>query len=124
MGYQIPSEIKDTVLRHLDYREINGYDRLTTEFHIVDENNQSLGTKNVLVYVATEENPSFAGETDSLEKIADQICSCAGKSGRNTDYVFNLADAMRQLYPNIDDPHLFELEKILKDKTNSMFNGQ
>lgn len=118
MGYKIRSEDQAAVLEHLDHREINGYEQVTVKFHILDEDDDVIGHRNVLVYIATHANPSFAGYDNDLTKIAQQICSCAGKSGTNCDYVFKLADAMRKLYPRIDDPHLFELEKVVRRQMN------
>lgn len=116
MGYKIKPADKTAVLEHLDYREINGYERVVTKFYIIDCDDEIVGAKDVLVYIATCNNPSFAGFDDNLEKIAVQICECEGKSGKNSEYVFNLADAMRQLYPRIQDIHLFELEKTVRKR--------
>lgn len=116
MGYKIKPEDRDQVLDHLDYREINGYERLHVNFHILDDEDEVIGTRTVLVYIASRDNPSFAGFDNNLEKIAEQICECTGKSGKNCDYVYNLADAMRRLYPRVNDPHLFELEKVVRKR--------
>lgn len=115
MGYKIAESNKTDVLNHLDHREKNGYERHKVVFYPYPvSETQSNEPKSILLYLATKENPSFAGENDSLEKIANQILGAAGESGRNVEYVFKLADAMRQLYPGEDDDHLFELERILK----------
>lgn len=50
----------------------------------------------------------------SIEEIAKQIISCQGPSGTNKEYVYNLAEAMRHLVPDIKDDHLFSLENALK----------
>ena len=43
--------------------------------------------------------------------MVQQILQCTGPSGRNVDYVMELAAALRQL--NAIDPHVFELEAAL-----------
>uniref|UniRef100_A0A336MU54 glutathione-specific gamma-glutamylcyclotransferase n=1 Tax=Culicoides sonorensis TaxID=179676 RepID=A0A336MU54_CULSO len=118
IGYKISSENRESVLEHLDVREINGYERVITQFHLLahHDNETVLARKEVLLYLANKDNPSFAGSINKLEVIADQVCSCTGKSGKNSDYVLDLAESMRILYPEVDDRHLFELEQIVKRK--------
>jgi glutathione-specific gamma-glutamylcyclotransferase len=113
MGYRISSTDRDAVLQHLDHREKNGYDRHHVKFY-PDGDGVSVASKDILLYVATHDNPSFAGHTDSLEAIADQMYTAVGESGHNREYVYKLADAMRQLYPKVIDEHLFGIEQILK----------
>lgn len=102
----------------MDVREINGYERVITQFHLLksDDHKTVLAKKDVLLYLAKHDNPSFAGSDWSIEAIADQVCSCTGKSGKNSDYVFDLAESMRILYPEFDDSHLFELEKVVRNR--------
>ncbi|EDS26261.1 conserved hypothetical protein [Culex quinquefasciatus] len=115
MGYRIGSADTQRVLCHLDHREKNGYDRHRVLFYPYPPSDaQTNDPKNILLYVATVDNPSFAGQSDSLEAIAGQILSAAGESGKNPEYVYKLAEAMRQLYPGEEDEHLFELERILR----------
>lgn len=115
MGYRIAESKKIDVLNHLDHREKNGYERHKVEFYPYPESETQINEpKTILIYLATQDNPSFAGHNDSLEQIANQIQGAAGESGKNIEYVYKLADAMRQLYPGVDDDHLFELERILK----------
>lgn len=115
MGYRIGSADTQRVLCHLDHREKNGYDRHRVLFYPYPPSDaQTNDPKNILLYVATVDNPSFAGQSDSLEAIAGQILGAAGESGKNPEYVYKLAEAMRQLYPGEEDEHLFELERILR----------
>uniref|UniRef100_A0A182JL17 glutathione-specific gamma-glutamylcyclotransferase n=1 Tax=Anopheles atroparvus TaxID=41427 RepID=A0A182JL17_ANOAO len=114
MGYRIASKEKHMVLQHLDHREKNGYERHSVNFYPYPSiQHQFDDPQPILLYVATQDNPSFAGHDDELEVIAEQILASAGQSGRNPEYVYKLAEAMRQLYPGEEDDHLFELEKIL-----------
>ena len=47
-----------------------------------------------------------------FEQLAQQIAFTAGPSGPNYEYLFGLADAMRQY--DIDDEALFQLEVKVK----------
>lgn len=51
----------------------------------------------------------------AIEDIAQQVVTSIGPSGSNKEYVYNLAEAMRQLAPNAEDEHLFALEKAVKE---------
>jgi len=65
-----------------------------------------------LLYIATEQNPAFLGAAGELD-IARQIATAAGPSGRNRDYLADLAKALRKL--GKDDPHVFAIERYLMD---------
>lgn len=110
-------EIEDTVMSHLDFREKNGYERFNVQFFPL-EDHQDKATQHsdpfdLTVYVATESNVSFAGPK-AIPELAKQVIEATGPSGRNRDYVYNLADAIRELFPGEDDPHLFALEAEVK----------
>lgn len=76
--------VSPDVFAHLDVREKNGYLRFATPMMFAD------GTReDGLVYIASE-----------------------GPSGRNRDYLLNLATALRAL--GDDDPHVFALESYLR----------
>lgn len=101
----------------MDYREKGGYKRFCVLFHPKD------GEKipfDITIYVATKDNFQFAGEAD-VDSIAWQIYSSVGPSGTNIEYICNLAKAMREIAPNINDEHLFTLESKVLDliKANS-----
>ncbi|XP_017036413.1 uncharacterized protein [Drosophila kikkawai] len=63
----------------------------------------------VIMYVATQANDSYAGDVWEVASIARQIFSSAGPSGPNREYLFNLATAMAELFPGAVDEHLEEL---------------
>ncbi len=102
MAYLITPE----VFAHLDHREKNGYLRLAIDIHFDDDAAPVEG----LVYIATEDNAAFLGEA-SEQDIARQIARSSGPSGRNRDYVLDLAHALRAL--GKDDPHVFAIERHL-----------
>lgn len=51
----------------------------------------------------------------SIEAIAKQVVSCEGPSGPNKEYVYNLAETMRQIAPKVQDDHLFGLEACVRE---------
>ncbi|MES2068828.1 MAG: gamma-glutamylcyclotransferase [Pseudomonadota bacterium] len=101
MAYLITPE----VFEHLDYREKNGYLRLATDVIFEDG-----GSVEGLVYIATEENAAYLGPASELD-IARQIAASIGPSGHNSDYLLDLAAALRTL--GKDDTHVFEIEQHL-----------
>lgn len=122
VAYKIAEEKRKEVIEHLDFREKNGYERYMVRFYPLDSStDDSMG--NIVIYVATKDNESYAGHRNDLNDIANQIFEATGPSGSNREYVFRLADAMRQLFPNHYDDHLFELEKLLKDRERISFSG-
>ena len=64
-----------------------------------------------LSYVATPANPNYLGPAP-LPAIAEQIARAHGPSGPNAEYVRELARALRDM--PADDPHVFELEALLR----------
>lgn len=118
VAYKIADDRIDEVVKHLDYREKNGYDRIITRFNPyplqqLNETNRLRTGIDVCIYLATPDNASFAGPTE-MSVLAKQIFEAVGPSGPNTEYVYNLAEAMRRLFPGIVDEHLCELEKALR----------
>lgn len=110
VAYEISNVDTSQVLDHLDFREKNGYERRNVKFHPLEGDTTPI---DLIVYLATATNSSFAGPT-TIPEIATQIISATGPSGRNRDYVFNLANSFRELFPGEEDSHLFELEAEVK----------
>ncbi|XP_060771761.1 glutathione-specific gamma-glutamylcyclotransferase 1 isoform X2 [Neoarius graeffei] len=104
----IGSQIQET-FDYLNVRESvrGGYRTAMVEFIPHDTNQPSV---QALVYIATEDNPTYLGPA-SLEEIAAQIAVCKGEAGHNIEYLLRLAEFMRQSCPGVDDPHLFSLER-------------
>lgn len=101
MAYRVAPD----VFEHLDHREKNGYLRFSTEMTFNDGSHDQ-----GLVYIATEDNKAFLGPAPDAD-IAHQIALAEGASGANVDYLFRLAEALRQLGDN--DEHVFTLERLL-----------
>ncbi|OWR44269.1 putative glutathione-specific gamma-glutamylcyclotransferase 2 [Danaus plexippus] len=110
IAYKIRDEDIEEVTHHLDFREKNGYSKETVTFYPKDGVTEPF---KLTLYVATSNNESYAGPA-SIEDIAEQIISCHGPSGANKDYLYNLAEAMRQLAPDVNDDHLFSLETAVR----------
>jgi cation transport protein ChaC len=102
MAYLITPE----VFAHLDHREKNGYLRLAADI-LFDDGSSVEG----LVYIATQDNAAFLGQASERD-IARQIAASSGPSGRNRDYLVDLAHALREL--GMDDPHVFAIERYLE----------
>src|SRR4051812_45281285 len=103
MAYLITPE----VFSHLDHREKNGYLRLAIDIGFDDGSSEE-----GLVYIATEDNAAFLGAAPERE-IARQIAQSRGPSGRNRDYLLDLAHALRELGKS--DAHVFAIEQFLLD---------
>lgn len=98
--------ITPEVFAHLDDREKNGYLRFRTPLTFLDAS-----TTEGLVYIATEDNAAFLGPAPEAA-IARHIAGAAGPSGPNSDYLLQLADALRSL--GAEDEHVFEIERHLR----------
>ena len=96
--------VEPEVFDHLDHREKNGYERLEIDIHFDEQ------TEAGLVYRATPDNHAYLGEAP-IEEIARHIAESEGPSGRNRDYLLELAKALRDI--GEVDAHVFELESRL-----------
>ncbi len=107
--------VEVAVFEQLDEREKNGYLRVATEMTF-DDGSTATG----VTYLATADNEAYLGEASELE-IAQHICRSTGPSGDNSDYLLDLAKALREL--GQQDDHVFEIEthicKILDDPAPS-----
>ena len=95
------------VFARLDHREKNGYGLTGIVLKFRDDRSTE-GS----VYIAPRDNPAFLGPASPEEMVA-QIVASAGPSGTNRDYVFSLAQALRE--QGIDDPHVFDLERRVRE---------
>jgi cation transport protein ChaC len=99
--------VEPDVLRHLDYREKNGYERMQV---VIEFDDDSVGG---LVYRAPLDNRAFLGPAP-MPEMAVQINRCSGASGSNRDYVLQLANSLREL--GVSDPHVFEVEQWVLER--------
>lgn len=105
--YQIAPAAEASVLHLLDVREQGGYDRLSVAAEITGGPIVTATT-----WIAAPDNPYHLGPAP-LAAMTAQIRAAIGPSGRNTDYVIALDDALRAL--GLDDPHVAQVAAALRD---------
>lgn len=110
MAYLVAPDVFD----HLDMREKNGYLRHVLPIEFLDG-----GRAEGLVYIATPNNAAFLGDATDTQ-IARHIAGAAGPSGRNRDYLLDLAAALRSL--GARDPHVFAIERTLRELDDHVEN--
>ncbi|KIM47334.1 hypothetical protein M413DRAFT_440776 [Hebeloma cylindrosporum] len=115
IAYTIDSAYEAEVRDYLDYREKDGYTMETLDIHGINaDGNETVIIHNGYCYVGRNDNPSFIG-SEPLNVLGHRIWQSVGPSGPNKDYLFKLADAIRELSPNSYDSHLFALEAIVRE---------
>lgn len=110
-------------LTHLHEREIlNGY-----EFAVVpiSFNTHCPGNTTViaLTCIARLDNEFYLGPGTTTEEMAIQIRTAKGRAGPNSDYLFQLAEHVRELFPTEKDEHLFGLERHVRGVVEQEING-
>jgi cation transport regulator ChaC len=115
VAYLVDASVAEATFEALDHREKNGYQRHTVALEL--EGRVPVGRAAApyaatgVVYVAPRDNHAFLGPAPA-EAIARQILVCQGPSGRNVDYLLELAQALREL--DAHDDHVFELEALVR----------
>lgn len=125
MAYRIAPEHHDEVMAYLDHRERGGYVRINVDFHRADKVvpdplsslSPSAAGEASITYIANPENEHYLGPSP-LPAMVRQIASAAGESGRNADYVINLATHLGQM--GLDDPHVFTLAQAVREAVAAM----
>ena len=73
--------------------------------------------RTVIVYAATQSSSYYLGDSD-LDTMSSEIVDAHGLAGSNVEYVVNLAEYCRNYIPEDNDPHLFGLERRVKELLN------
>lgn len=107
VAYKLPPRSVSEVLSFLNQREKGGYHTHRVVFY---PRNTSIPPFPITVYIATEESPNYLGPAPARD-IAEQVFHSRGLSGCNTEYVLRLAGIMRDLVPEVEDRHLFDIER-------------
>jgi len=80
-----------------------------------------------VVYIGTHDNPAFVGPMKSIDALAQHIYQSRGPSGENKEYAFvggmrtnsrylyQLAEALRELSPESKDRHVWDLEEKVRE---------
>ncbi|KAK3926919.1 Putative glutathione-specific gamma-glutamylcyclotransferase 2 [Frankliniella fusca] len=124
VAYEIAKEDEEIVTVQLDHREKDGYNKLLVKFYPANNNStnfqkndlqtDSEGPFDLVIYVGLDTNPWYVGPL-SIEDMACRIVNARGPSGANREYLYNLANAMRDIAPEEEDEHLFSLEAAVKE---------
>jgi glutathione-specific gamma-glutamylcyclotransferase len=122
MAYRVERHTVERVFETLDHREKNGYTRHAVDLECLEEPPESASWSasnrlpavvrlQAVVYIAGTGNHAYLGPAPVTDMVR-QIVDSAGPSGRNIDYLLDLADALRAM--NADDPHVFELAEAAR----------
>ncbi|KAH8111453.1 ChaC-like protein [Phellopilus nigrolimitatus] len=114
IAYTLDPVHAEDVRKYLDYREKDGYTIEYVDVFGIENGQEKVVISGATTYVGKPENPSFIG-SQTIEDLAQRIFSSVGPSGKNMDYLYELAGSVRKLAPESFDSHLFALEKRVKE---------
>jgi cation transport protein ChaC len=113
MAYHIHEKDAEKVLNHLNLREMNGYSLLkTTVYHP-----HRPAIPHALVYIGLSDNSEFLGPC-SIQEMAHQIAFTKGPSGPNSEYLLELAAALKEIAPDHPEPHIYDLASVVQNLKN------
>jgi cation transport protein ChaC len=107
-------------LEHLNMREstLGGYILTVEMFYCIKTDKMCP----VLLYTATSTNDQFTG-AETISELARVIAFSTGASGTNREYLFRLVDWQRNNLPDIQDDHLYSLDKATRAIIEGHING-
>ncbi|XP_006456393.1 hypothetical protein AGABI2DRAFT_228326 [Agaricus bisporus var. bisporus H97] len=94
----------------------DGYTMESLDIYGIVDGKEQIVIRNVrysCCYVGRNDNPSFVG-SEPLDVLAHRISRSVGPSGPNKEYLYKLAESIRELSPDSFDSHLFALEAKVK----------
>lgn len=105
--YRLPEDKEDDIMAALDYRERGGYVRIDVpfEFETSPGSNQIVRV-NAITYIASPDNQYYLGPAP-MDDLVRQIYFARGESGKNIDYVLNLARHLETM--GLHDEHIQSL---------------
>ena len=110
VAYLVDAAVHAETFERLDHREKNGYERHEVHVELADTPEPTPA----VTYIAPVGNRAYLGPA-SVAELAAQIRASAGPSGRNDEYLLDLAAALRAL--DAHDPHVFELEAAVRGRS-------
>ncbi|KAG8986396.1 hypothetical protein FRB94_003447 [Tulasnella sp. JGI-2019a] len=109
VAYTIDPTYAVEVKAYLDDREKAGYTEETVDIWGIVDGKEEVVVSQATIYVGKINNPDFVG-SEPIDQLARHIHSSEGPSGKNKDYFYELARAVRELAPESSDSHLTALE--------------
>ncbi|EIW77986.1 ChaC-like protein [Coniophora puteana RWD-64-598 SS2] len=97
-----------------NWQHKNGYTLETMDIYDIVDGEARIVIHNCHCYVGRPDNPAFTG-SEPLDKLSHHIWQSIGPSGRNKDYLYQLAEAVHKLSPASRDAHLFALEARVRE---------
>ena len=126
MAYRIQKVYAAEVKAYLDHREINGYSIHHVPVYSSSDASEPIVARAV-VYIGAHDNPAYVGPMESTGALAQHIYKSRGPSGENREfvtrlernlifrYLYQLAEALRQLCPESKDRHVWDLEERVRE---------
>ena len=111
VAYEIEDSVwEKEIQKQLDHREKGGYNQTVTTFYPKNKVAENK-TFDVIAYIGKVTDNQYAGPAP-IEEMAKTILTSVGPSGPNKEYLYNLANALKEM--GIEDEHVFELEEAVK----------
>ena len=123
VAYEVEDSVWDEQIeKQLDHREKGGYNQNKTTFYpeMNSDNNIDSTSFDVIAYIGKVTDKQYAGPAP-LHEMAKTILLSVGPSGPNKEYLYNLAQALRDM--GITDDHVFGLEEAVKQLENTEFTN-
>ena len=119
VAYEVEDSIwEKEIEKQLDHREKGGYNQNVTSFYPKQPGNTDIDNTpfDVIAYIGKVTDKQYAGPAP-VHEMAKTILVSVGPSGPNKEYLYNLANALKEI--GITDEHVLELEKTVKELENA-----